>query len=344
MSSRQTGKELVRRAITFQGPERVPYSFDNCRDPLIEQKYGDDFVWAVAEPDPAFQSRVTEPGRYETEFGVVYERIGKTLGEAKQHPIRDAARADDYRLPDFSSPRRYLAMERDVRANPDKYVLGVFPHFLFLQMLDLFGFEHLMFALMDHRDAVERLADRMTESCLVFVERMAERGADGVIAVEDLGVQDRLIIHPDLWREIFKPRMARIAAATHAKGMHFMSHTCGGILNVIEDFIEIGVDVLQIDQQDNMGVDELARRFAGRICFFGPVDIQTTLATATPAQVAAKTRRLMQAFGSKNGGFIGRVYPQPQALNIPEENIRAMCETIKQYGVYPLAAEVPAHV
>ena len=54
-------------------------------------------------------------------------------------------------------------------------------------------------------------------------------------------------------------------------------HSCGGILDVIEDFVEIGVDVLQIDQQDNMGIDELARRFAGRLCFFCPVDIQTTL-------------------------------------------------------------------
>ena len=111
------------------------------------------------------------------------QQTGKEARDECNRIITDAAQAGGYRLPDFSKPSRYLAMERNVRENPDKYVIGVFPHFLFMQMLDLFGFENLMFALIDHREAVERLADRMTESCLTFVDCMAARGADGVIAV-----------------------------------------------------------------------------------------------------------------------------------------------------------------
>ena len=130
--------------------------------------------------------------------------------------------------------------------------------------------------------------------------------------------------------------LAQIVAQTHRRGMHFISHTCGGILDIIEDFIEIGVDVVQIDQQDNMGIDELARRYAGRICFFCPVDIQTTLPVGTWPQIEAKAKHLMKAFGSRGGGFMAKTYPQPEAINIPEANTKFMCEVFKRYGRYPL--------
>ena len=109
----------------------------------------------------------------------------------------------------------------------------------------------------------------------------------------------------------------------------------GGILDVIEDYIEIGVDVLQIDQQDNMGIDELARRYAGRICFFCPVDIQTTLPGGSFEQIEAKVKELVKAFGSKGGGFMAKTYPQPEAINIPEANTRFMCEMFRKFGKYP---------
>jgi uroporphyrinogen decarboxylase len=330
-------KTLVRQAIEFRNPERVPYNFDSNRTPVIGEKYGDDFEWVFSQCNPAFTPRVNREDRYENEFGVIYQRFGKAFGEAKEFPLVDLGRVDGYRLPDFTKPARFLAMEQAVREKPDKYILGMFPHFLFQQMIDLFGFETLMVALLEHRDAVEKVADRLLESCLRVIDCMADRGADGMIAIEDLGLQNRLIVSPALWRQVFKPRMARIVAKTHERGMHFLSHTCGGILDVIEDFIEIGVDVVQLDQQDNMGIDELARRYVGRIGFFCPVDIQTTLAVGSFAAIEAKAKHLMKALGSCGGGFMAKTYPQPEAIAIPEANTKFMCEVFKRYGRYPLS-------
>ncbi len=332
-----TSKTLVKQAIEFRNPERVPYNFDSNRTPVIVEKYGDDFEWVFSQEDPDFKPRVKRDDCYENEFGVVYERFGKAFGEAKEYPLADPASADSYRLPDFTKPERFLELERIVRDQPDKYILGMFPHFLFLQMIDLFGFENLMIALMTERGIIERLADRMMESCLRAVDAFADRGADGMIAIEDLGLQSHLMISPKLWREIYKPRMAEIIRKCHARKMHFVCHTCGGILGVIEDYIEIGVDVLQIDQQDNMGIDELALRYAGRMCFFCPVDIQTTLPMGTFAQIEASAKHLMRAFGSQGGGFMAKTYPQPEAIDIPEANTKFMCETFKRLGRYPLS-------
>lgn len=331
-----TSRDLVRRAIEFRSPERVPYNFDSNRTPVIAERYGDDFAWVFSQPADDGLPKALGNDRYLNEFGVVYQRNSATFGEAREHPLADLANIRSYRLPDFGIPARFSEMERIVRENPGRYILGMFPHFLFQLMLDLFGFDNLMVALMKDRASVVHVADRLTESCLRCVDLFADRGADGMIAIEDLGLQNRLIIAPDLWREVFKPRMAAVVRKCHERKMHFFSHTCGGILEVIEDFIEIGVDVLQIDQQDNMGIDELARRFAGRICFFCPVDIQTTLPTGTADEIVAKAKHLVKAFGSRGGGFMAKTYPQPEAIGIPEVNTKLMCEAFKKFGRYPL--------
>jgi hypothetical protein len=331
-----TSKELVRQAIEFRHPERVPCNFDSNRTPVIAEKYGDDFEWVFATQDPDFQPRVNDAHRFENEFGVIFERINTSHGEPRDYPLADLAKIDAYRLPDFTRPVRYLEMERIVRENPDKYIMGMFPHFLFMVMIDLFGFENFMMAFYDDREGVERLADQLTESCLKVVDCFADRGADGIIAIEDLGLQSQMMIHPELWREIFKPRMARIVKRCHERNLHFLIHTCGGILDVIEDYIEVGVDVLQIDQQDNMGIDELSRRYKGRICFFCPVDIQTTLPVGSLAQIEAAARHLIQAFSTAAGGFMAKTYPQPDSIQIPEASTRHMCEVFRKYGRYPL--------
>lgn len=324
-----SSKELVKKAIEFKYPERIPYNFDSNRTPAIDHKYGDDFVWVFVDANANFLSKINTETEYESEWGIIYKRLGNTFGEAKVYPLDEIGKVDSYIIPDFAAKDRYKSIEKVANENPDKYVMGMFPHFLFLHMLDLFGFENLMIELMDNRVKVEYIADLLTESCLNVVDCMAQRGVDGMISIEDLGVQDRLIINPDMWREIFKPRYKKIIDRLHKNKMHFFIHSCGYIFDIIEDFIEIGVDVLQIDQQDNMGIDKLGEKYAGRICFFCPVDIQTTLATGSFEEIESKALHLLKALGNKSGGFMAKTYPQPKAINIPEENIAFMCDVFK---------------
>jgi uroporphyrinogen decarboxylase len=330
----QSSRELVQRAIEFKGPERVPYNFDENRTPPIVTKYGDDFIWVFVDPASGFTS--AQPGM--DEWGIISETLDeKVFGLPKVHPLADLTHLDQYPFPDFTQSQRYHTMGQRIAMNPDKYILGMFPHFLFQHMISLIGFEQFMIAIMEDREKINLLVERLTLSCLSVVEYMAERGVNGMIAIEDLGLQDRLMISPRLWREVYKSSYKRIIQSAHARGMHIFLHSCGYTLDVIEDLITIGLDVIQIDQQDNMGIDELARRYAGRICFFCPVDIQTTLSVPENYKtIEHKTRRLMEAFGSQNGGFIAKTYPQPEAIHIPEENTACMCKTVRQFGKYPL--------
>jgi uroporphyrinogen decarboxylase len=89
-----------------------------------------------------------------------------------------------------------------------------------------------------------------------------------------------------------------------------------------------GVDALSVGP----GVDIALVKYAvgDRICIVGNLDPIGVLLEGTPEQVCAETRRVMMA-GKQNGGYIfnsGEMVPRMT----PEENIRAMVETAREFG------------
>ena len=103
-------------------------------------------------------------------------------------------------------------------------------------------------------------------------------------------------------------------------------HSCGYIVDILDDLIEIGLDVIQMDQQENMGLDLLGKRFGGRITFWCPVDIQNTMARGSLQEICAYCRKMVAALGRPAGGFIARWYGDPAAVGHTQEAIKAMGE------------------
>jgi hypothetical protein len=87
-----------------------------------------------------------------------------------------------------------------------------------------------------------------------------------------------------------------------------------------------------MDQQENMGVENLSRRFGGRLCFWCPVDIQKTMNKGSVEDVRKYARKLIDEFGKFDGGFIAKWYPSPEAAGHSWEKIDAMSETFIEYG------------
>jgi hypothetical protein len=122
-----------------------------------------------------------------------------------------------------------------------------------------------------------QLVDVLVEMNLKAIQHYAELGFDGLIFTDDWGLQNRLMIAPADWRKIWKPRYARIFEAAHQAGLHNFLHSCGYIVEILDDLIEIGLEAIHMDQQENMGLELLGKRFGGRLTFFAPVDIQKTM-------------------------------------------------------------------
>ena len=143
---------------------------------------------------------------------------------------------------------------------------------------------------------------------------------------DDWGLQKHLMIAPNSWRDIWKPRYARVYRAAHDAGLLTFLHSCGDISSILEDFIEIGLDVIQLDQQENMGLDVLGERFGGRITFWCPVDIQATMVYGSLEDIRAYCRQMVATLGRPTGGFIAKWYPDPAGAGHRQEAIEAMCD------------------
>ena len=114
-------------------------------------------------------------------------------------------------------------------------------------------------------------------------------------------------------------------------------HTDGDVFDLIEDFIEIGVDVLnpiQTSAGKMADLEELKRRYGRRLVFCGAIDTQHILPHGTPQEVRQEVRRVIKILGEGGGYMVASVHT---VMNeVPPENILAMVDAVEEFGYYPL--------
>ncbi|MGI6214179.1 MAG: uroporphyrinogen decarboxylase family protein [Christensenellales bacterium] len=319
-------KERVIRALEFRNPDRTPI----CTMHLPTKKLTDFFkILLTIKTDMFMTSYVYKRKKLDKTtavdvWGAVWKSLGNK-GEVVDGPLKEWSGLDSLKVPDdYLKPASLLFVKATRFVFGKKFLIGDIPDMPFSRCSFLRGFTRFMEDLCFYPDEIKRLVDIITELNLKLIDTYADLGLDGVIGCDDLGLQDSLMISPQMFRDIFKPSYAKMIQRAHERGMKFFLHSCGQIKDIIEDFIEIGLDALQCDQQDNMGVDELNKKFGGRIAFFSPVDIQTTLSTNDKEKIYQKSRKLVATLGSHGGGFLGKVYPTPKDIGTYEDSIYTM--------------------
>jgi hypothetical protein len=318
-----TGSERVRRAVLFQGPDRIPVD--------LPEPFGTDFLHVGPDPDPNWRPK--SPG--EDEWGCIWEkdREGRTMGQVKFHPLRDYSILNDYPFPNYDLPERYERARRAIEENKEgKFVLAHIPLSFIHRLEYLRGHEEAWTDPYEHPDELEMLLDKLADIAMDSIRHFASIGAEGICSADDWGLQDRSMVSPELFRRFWKKRYAKVYGFARDLGLLTFLHSCGHISELLDDLIDAGLQVIQMDQQENMGVEELSRRFGGRICFWCPVDIQGTMVRGSVEDVRRYARRLIDAFGRFNGGFIGKWYPSPDAVGHTWEKIAVMAEEFISYG------------
>ena len=112
-----------------------------------------------------------------------------------------------------------------------------------------------------------------------------------------------------------------------------MYHSCGSIPNLLEDFVDMGVDILNPVQCSAAGMDPkwLKEKFGDRLVFWGgSIDTQHTMARGTPEEVFREATERLEIF-SPGGGFVFNAVHNIQHTT-PVENIVAFFEAAKQFN------------
>jgi len=182
----------------------------------------------------------------------------------------------------------------------------------------------------------EALLDRLTETHLENLEKFLD-AVEGYVQIiqmgDDLGTQLGPQISPAMYRRFFKPRHKLIFERVRRRsGLHLFFHSCGGIVPLLPDIIETGVEIINPVQTSARGMEpeRLKREFGKDLVFWGGgCDTQSVLPQGTEREIDEHVRRRIEIL-APGGGF---VFTQVHNImpNVPPQNIVAMIEAAKTY-------------
>jgi len=323
-----TSRELVRQTLTFDRPARVPRQawilpWAEDRHPGavadLRREFPDDLMPTPAlyrEPLPVTGDRYTK-GIYIDEWGCRFENIhGGVIGIVREPLIRRWDDLERFRTPDCS-----LAVDRDAVnafcAATDRFVLAgtlvrPFERLCFLRTME----QALVDVLMRPAGFVELLA-RLRSHYRAEVEAWAATNVDGIVIMDDWGAQDRMMISPAAWRDLFKPIYRDYCEIARKAGKFVFMHSDGCIIDIIPDLIEVGVNAIN-SQVWCMGAARLSR-FKGQITFWGEIDRQVVLSFGSLEDVRAAVREVREQLYA-DGGVIAQCEfgPGAQPQNVLE--------------------------
>lgn len=312
-------KELVRKAIHMDKPSRVPI--------LLYNKDFEDSDIIMIEVVRHFMGEK----RNISEWGFKWERHDETMGQPKEEIIKTWDDFCKLKVPDPYDKSRFAGVRETMTKYGEKYYVASLALTGFTLMTFLRGFSNTLEDIYVDRENIEKLADIVFGAEEDIIRQLKEYGFDAVAFFDDWGTQSNLLVSPTMWRDFFKPRYKKQFDLVHQYGLDVYFHCCGYIYDLIPDFIEIGVDMLNLSQPNIFDIEKMGKDFGGKVCFVCPVSYQTTSLSGTKEEIYADVKRLVDNLGSHNGGLIGYV-EEYHSIGLTDENYQNCINAFKELG------------
>lgn len=304
------------------------------------------------QPSSTWKLEIARRGEDEVffdEWGIGWRKPAKSgfYFDMFHHPLKGlggAAGLDRYDWPDPEDPARYKDLDQRARVLEEDtgaaLVLGRMGAGIVELAAWMRGFEDFFMDLASKPGFACALMDRVTEIKMRYWEIALSKVKARIVVVseaDDLATQRGLILSPVSYRKLIKPRHKRLMAHIKKLAPHafIFFHSCGAVRELIPDFIEAGVDILNPVQLSAAGMDPygLKNDFGDVLTFWGGgVDTQHVLPCGTPQEVRDEVRRCIDAL-APGGGFVFNTVHNIQH-DVPPENLAALFDALQEYGVY----------
>ena len=251
--------------------------------------------------------------------------------------ITDDASLEDFPWPDPDA-YNYADVARLGEILPRQAKVIPLVGYIFAAGWMLMGFERFCFDLADGAPLAAKVVRRLGELHYRVVENLLQFDCVGAVCMpDDMAYTTSLMVRPEFLREHVFPWHKRIGELVLSKELPYLFHSDGRYLPVIDDLIECGYHAIHPCEPASMDIVELKRRYGGRLCLCGNINLDSTLTRGTPGEVEEEVKLRIQTVGPGGGYCCGSSNSVTEY--VPYENYVAMREAIGKHGKYPIGLE-----
>jgi hypothetical protein len=350
----QGSLERVRRVMNGQLPDRPPL-FDLLPNDAVLKHFndgvpvevGDDPAGARAYPRAIDGSRTSalspsEPRLEKTEDGrevrverwtTWHERVNygssEQYREAKQKRIAELQ--ERVSKPIATSEDQWYRKHREVKSwfGDDFYYLLAPLHTSLMGIWEEVGLEAFSYYLYDCEDVMDELLELHTEHACRWIEGLpADDPFEAAFIGDDIAFKGGPMVSVSWLEKHYFPRLARVVAALHARGIKAMFHSDGNLNLIMDGLVGAGIDALNpIEVSAGMDLADLHRRYP-HLVFAGGIDVTNLLPFGKPQEVRDA---VVKAVEDTEGKIL--VGSSTEVFNIvPLENFLAMREAAMGYA------------
>jgi uroporphyrinogen decarboxylase len=263
-------------------------------------------------------------------WGIGWDLVLTEGFHIRHHPLLSSEDITKFKFPKPNDTLLEILINKASRFK-DKYFLFALQNFtLFERSWLIWGYENVLTSFYFRQKEINYLLDGITEFQIEVSKKILKLNlVDGLHTGDDFGSQRSLIMSPDTWRKFFKKRYKRIWEIYKEKNLPVMHHSCGNIMEIIEDLIEIGLDVLTPIQPEAMDPELLFKKFGKKLSFLGGISTQHILPFGSPKEVKNEIINRIRVLGRNNGYIIA---PSHEVTSdCKKENFEIMLETFAKY-------------
>jgi hypothetical protein len=196
------------------------------------------------------------------------------------------------------------------------------------------GFENFIFLYYEDPDLISEWLEVLAVHEIKRINYLANSKISPVtMEIAELADKNGLTFPPEFFKKEVFPRLKRINNEWHKQGTKVIFHSCGNILPVLDEIIDCGCDGINpVAKVEGMDIIKEIKTNYPKICIVGGIDANYLLEKGSKEEVEKEVRRVID-IAAPGGGFIlgSSIEMLP---NHNPENLIAMVETCKSYGIY----------
>lgn len=116
--------------------------------------------------------------------------------------------------------------------------------------------------------------DRYADWLGDLVESCIDAGVDVITLSDDWGSNNNMLFSPRMWRRMIKPYAARVVKRARDRGVPVNLHSDGYILDIMDDLIEMGYNMMHpVQESAGMEPQLIKDKYGDKLVVYGSLDV-----------------------------------------------------------------------